>query len=110
MRQREMCAPADSCANGESLRSSVHPAASRLRTELVCEFAPVRIQAQALCRREVRWGRALIDSRVKSRFPYWESDFKMRKAAFTNTHDAGVLILYWGEFPVACGEGLKLIH
>jgi len=30
------------------------------------------------------------DSRVKSRFPYWESDFKMRKTAFTNTHDAGV--------------------
>jgi len=33
----------------------------------------------------------LFDSRVKSRFPYWESDFKMRKTAFTNTYDAGVL-------------------
>ncbi len=78
MRQREMCAPADSCANGESLRSSVHPAAARLRTELVCEFAPGRVQAQALCRRKVRWGRTLI--------------------------------LYWGELPVAYGEGLELIH
>jgi len=36
----------------------------------------------------------IFDSRVKSRFPYWESDFKMRKTAFTNTYDAGVFFNY----------------
>ena len=35
-----------------------------------------------------------IDSRVKSRFSYLKSAFKMRKTGIKNTYDAGVFIAH----------------